>query len=122
MTDKIRIRPGLLVVDRTGTRIGRVREMHSPDPLAVSDDGRRIGDIGDIEAMLPGWTRHALPGVPGTAAARLVREGYLRIARGGPPPTRLCYAALTDVADVHEETVELSVVLDDLPTATTRRG
>jgi hypothetical protein len=110
-----RPRPGLLVVDCAGQAVGRARDVHAPDPLAVADDGRRIGEAGDIEAMLPGWSRHALPGLPGPAAARLVREGYVRIVCPGPRPAGHCYAALTDIADVYEETIYLSVAFEDLP-------
>ncbi|GAA1852211.1 hypothetical protein [Asanoa iriomotensis] len=110
-----RLRPGLTVVDRSGAKIGRVRDLHRPDPLAVADDGRRIGDMGDVESMIPGWTRHSLPGVPGAMAARLVREGYVRIVLTGPPPRRTCYAALTDVADVDDDSVILTVGAADLP-------
>lgn len=116
-----RFRLGLLVVDRAGEAVGRVRDVRGPDPLAVADDGRRIGEVGDIEAMLPGWSRHALPGLPPPAAARLVREGYVQIVCPGPRPARLRYAALTEVADVREETVYLIVATEDLPSEV-RRG
>ena len=116
-----RLRPGLPVVDRTGATVGRIRRLHRPDPLAVADDGRRIGQASDIAAMLPGWSRHSLPWLPGPTAARLVRDGYLVIDCGGPSPVELRYAALTDVAAVDDDAVHLAVGADDLP-CQARRG
>ena len=110
-----RLRPGLTVVDRSGAKIGRIRDLHKPDPLAVSDDGRRIGEAGDIAAMIPGWSVHTLPGLAGPAAARMVREGYLQIVLHGPPPRRVCYAALTEVLEIDDDAVRLAVTIDDLP-------
>ncbi|MEV0717808.1 hypothetical protein [Asanoa sp. NPDC050611] len=116
-----RLRPGLTVVDRTGVKIGRIRDLHRPDPLAVSDDGRRIGEAGnDIASMIPGWSVHTLPGLASPAAARMVREGYLQIVLHGPPPRRVCYAALTEVLEVDDDAVRLAVSIDDLPVSRAR--
>lgn len=109
-----RLRPGMPVVDSFGATIGRIRHLHHPDPLAIADDGRRIGQAGDIAAMLPGWCVHTLPRLPGATAARLIREGYLKIV-GGLPPARVRYAALTDVASYDDQSVQLAVGTDDLP-------
>jgi hypothetical protein len=102
------------VVDCFGMKVGRIRHIHRPDALAVADDGRRVGQPGDIAAMLPGWSVRILPALPGPTAARLVREGYLEVA-GGPPPTQLRYVAWTDVVLVHEESVHLAIGIDALP-------
>lgn len=110
-----RLRPGLLVVDCVGATVGRIRRLHRPDPLAIADDGRRIGQAGDIAAMLPGWSLHTLPGLPGATAARLVREGYLQIVASGPGPAQHRYAALADIAATDDETVHLAVRIDELP-------
>jgi hypothetical protein len=116
-----RLRTGLLVIDRTGATVGRIRRVHRADPLAVADDGRRIGQAGDFAAMLPGWSAHSLPWLPGATAARLVRDGYCVIGCGGPAPRQLRYAALTEIAAIGDETARLTVDADDLPSHLRRR-
>ncbi|MEV4620727.1 hypothetical protein AB0J74_18700 [Asanoa sp. NPDC049573] len=109
------------MVDRLGVAVGRIRRLHRPDPLAVADDGRRIGQASDIVAMLPGWSVHTLPEVSPAAAARLVREGYLEIVVRGRGPVRQRYAALTDITEVEDEVVRLAFCVDELPCQTSHR-
>jgi hypothetical protein len=102
------------VFDRVGVELGRVGQVHRGDPLAVADDGRRIGQ-GDL--AFPGWFVRRLPGMSPQSAARLTRSGYFSIV-----PTRQSgarwYAALTDVARVNDDnTVELAMCLDDIDEA-----
>ena len=109
-----RIRIGMPVLDRAGEPAGRVRRVRHPDPLAVSDDGRRIGEATDLVALM-GWSTRRDPRLPRESAARLIRAGYVEITDRSPTP-RSRYAALTDIASVDDE-VHLALSLADLPRA-----
>jgi hypothetical protein len=105
---------GELVYDRAGTVVGRIDQVRRADPMAMGDDGRRLGEAGDLATVLPGWYSRRLPHLPRGTAATLVNNGYLRIRGGRLTPT-VRYAALTDIADVDEDGVHLRVELVDLP-------
>jgi hypothetical protein len=102
------------VFDRSGVDVGRVLSIHRGDPLAVSDDGRRISDSDDFSTMIPGWSVGRGPRVPAAAAAGLVRVGYLKIV-SGRSPRRTRYAALTDIGEVDADEIRLQVAVDALP-------
>jgi len=105
---------GQTVYDRTGTAVGRIDQIRRADPLAMGDDGRMLGDAGDLAAVLPGWYVRKLPHLPAQIASDLVHSGYIRIPGGRVGPN-VRYAALTDIADVDEDGVHLRVAAPDLP-------
>jgi hypothetical protein len=105
---------GQAVYDRTGTPVGRIDQIHRAEPLAMGDDGRVLGEVGDLATVLPGWYVRKLPHLPARVASDLVHTGYIRIPGGRIGPS-VRYAALTDIADVDEDGVHLRVAAPDLP-------
>ena len=79
---------GQTVYDRTGTAVGRIDQIRRADPLAMGDDGRMLGDAGDLAAVLPGWYVRKLPHLPAQIASDLVHSGYIRIPGGRVGPER----------------------------------
>lgn len=110
-------RVGMLVFDREGAVLGRIDQVRPPDPLAVADDGRRIGEPGDLAALLlPGYYLRRLPLLPPQVAADLVRSGYMRTYRRGDGQ-RFRYPALSDVDSVVDDGVHLRVDAVDVAVA-----
>jgi hypothetical protein len=110
-------RVGMLVFDRAGVVLGRIDQVRPPDPLAVADDGRRVGEPGDLAALLlPGHYLRQLPLLHPQVAADLVRNGYIRTYRRGDGQ-RFRYAALSDVDSVVEEGVHLRIDAADVALA-----
>jgi hypothetical protein len=99
------VREGMRVVDAAGDEVGRVRFVKLGDPEAVTTQGEQVDpafrdDDGE-------------PLVPPPLRARLLRLGFVKIdAKGLFKPDR--YAAATDIARVHGDTVHLAVKQDQL--------
>ena len=104
----------MVVFDRHGTQVGRVWHIHPGDPLAVSNDGRRIGAPDDFGSVIPGWSVATEPRVPPLTAAMLLRTGYLELV-GGSAPRITRYVPLSEVAEVDEDQIHLAVGVDTLP-------
>jgi hypothetical protein len=103
---------GLMVFDRSGQLLGRIDEVRRADPMAIADDGRRIGDLGDLVALLPGRYVRQLPLLPPVVAARLIRDGYVRIFHHDG--RHFHYAGLPEVDEILDDGVHLRVSAADV--------
>jgi len=130
-----RVQNGMKVVDSTGDDIGKVSFVKMGDPQAVTDAGEysesgvmgatpaAYESAGAVEGGTAGgpalgavWGGENFPDVPPTIAARLLREGYIKI--NGPFLIgKDRYAPAWTIDRVEGDTVYLSVPKDDLPQA-----
>jgi hypothetical protein len=102
-----------MVFDRNGQPLGRIDEVRRADPMAIADDGRRIGDLGDLVALLPGRYVRQIPLLPPVVAARLIRDGYVRICHHDGRHYQ--YARLPEVEEILDDGVYLRVNAADVP-------
>src|SRR5581483_4035881 len=70
------VREGMSVVDAAGKEIGRVRMVQMGDPGAVSTEGQ----YQEVALLRP-----SEPDVPGALQPGMVRMGFVKVERGGPP-------------------------------------
>ena len=109
-----RLHLGQQVLDRDGVLVGRVAELKAPDPLALSDVGRRVGIVGDdIAGVLGGARVRSLPTIPPAEATSFVRAGYIKVEAHGGLEKRV--AALPDIDVVDDDGVHLAVPAEELP-------
>lgn len=130
------VHKGMKVVDAAGDEIGKVSEIKMGDPQAITDTGEWAEGTGwDIglfgQQTEPGTTaeaadptiggasggRIAEPAVPAEIAARLIREGYIKIDGKGWFFDTDRYAPAWVIQSVTGDTVHLSVDKDKLPQA-----
>lgn len=127
------VQTGMKVVDAAGNDIGKVDDLKMGDPQAATDLGEYpdqtkwgLGIFGlgpssssppaaaeDPDAVAGPGIYPGEPHVPFPAAARLLREGYLKINGGlfhGD-----YYAAASTIRGVSNDTVQLAVAKDQLP-------
>ena len=108
------VTPGRLVVDPAGEEVGRVTQVAMGDPNAVTVQ-EPPGDPGVLGDRLPHPGHGEEPDVPPDVAARLLRAGYLKVDRRGLFKSD-CYVGADQIAEVRQDTVELLVGTDQLPT------
>lgn len=129
------VHKGMKVVDASGDDLGKVSDVKMGDPQAVTDTGEYpegsgwdVGLFGTV-AGGRGTTAEAAdpaavggpgnvggePDLPEPLAARLLREGYIKIDAGLFGSDR--YAPAWTIERVDGDTVHLSANKDDLPKA-----
>lgn len=106
------VQEGMPVVDRAGEEIGTVEFVKMGDPEAVTGEGQTAGDAG-LGALIAKTFGAGEPGVPPSEAARMVRLGFLKVDTKGLF-ARDVYVAADQVANVRQDTVELTVSRDEL--------
>ncbi|ASW53157.1 hypothetical protein [Plantactinospora sp. KBS50] len=121
---------GMRVVDATGREIGKVAEVRTGDPNAVTAQEPPEG-AGVLAGRVPHTDSGDEPDVPADLAARLLRTGYLKIDPPGPIagrdtpdpiPDRNApgavdgdrYAGAEQIARVRDGVVELAVPVGEL--------
>ncbi|HEX6967919.1 MAG TPA: hypothetical protein VF174_03740 [Micromonosporaceae bacterium] len=101
---------GMRVIDADGAEVGVVDLVRLSDPDAVTVqapvDGSAVSD-------LAGSTEVDEPNVPPDAAARLLRNGYLKVD-GEEPFDLAVYVQADQIDDVQDNLVQLNVGMEDL--------
>ncbi|MFC7549188.1 hypothetical protein [Plantactinospora sp. GCM10030261] len=108
------VNTGMMVIDATGAEVGRVIEVRTGDPNAVTVQEPPTGDgvLGDAVPHT-GTGNGDEPDVPADLAARLLREGYVKV----DAPELLAddvYVAAGQIERVAEDVVVLGVSGDQL--------
>lgn len=103
---------GMSVVDAAGIPVGTVAQVRSGDPDAVTVQPPAPGATGPLDELVTA-TDTSEPDVPAEAAARLLRQGYLKIdtGRAGAAPL---YVEADLVEGVHDDRVRLTALAANL--------
>ncbi len=103
-----RVVPGMTVVDSTGAEVGTVEAVKMGDPEAITTAGQEPSESLGVVGALAGSIFGTEPDVPGPAAARLLRVGYVKVdGKGLLEADR--YVASDEIADVVDDTIRLTV-------------
>jgi hypothetical protein len=108
------VREGMMVVDSTGDKVGKVEGLKMGDPEAATEKGNELQDpgfLGNVAEAIFGDERE--PDVPGPARARLLRTGYIKVDDGFLIETDR-YVPADMIASVDGDTVHLRVPKDQL--------
>ncbi|GAB3056507.1 hypothetical protein [Micromonospora schwarzwaldensis] len=111
-----RITTGMRVVDSTGVEVGTVDLVQRGDPAAVTVEAPAPVDPGSSLDELIESAAVDEPDVPADLAARLLREGYLKVSTG-PADAGAVYVLADRIAAVADGAVRLSVPAAELPAA-----
>ena len=103
---------GMRVVDSEGEEVGTVVAVSSGDPNAVAAQDPPGGD-GVLTGKVPHTEDGDEPELPADLAARLLRDGYLKV-HGRALLTEDVYVAADQIAGVTDGVVELTVPADRL--------
>jgi hypothetical protein len=104
------VSPGMLVIDATGGVVGTVDIVRLGDANAVTVQPPVPGAGGSLDGLISSVAGQE-PDVPADAAARLLREGYVKVDSGRP---RAVYVEADQIRTVDETGVRLSVPAADL--------
>lgn len=96
---------GMLVIDVAGAEVGIVDLVQPGDPNAVTVQAATSGAGGALDEMISSVAAEE-PDVPADTAARLRREGYVKVDAGRP---RAVYVEADQISAVDHEAVRLSV-------------
>jgi hypothetical protein len=107
------VQDGMHVVDSTGEEIGTVELVQMADPDAQTGLGESSEDGGLAESLSHAVTGREEPDVPEGLAERLARTGFVKIDGKGLF-ARDFYASADEVADVMDDTVQLTTTRDQL--------
>lgn len=102
------VREDMRVVDQTGAELGRIDLVKLGDPDAVTTAGQRGSPEGGMVGVLRRSIGGAEPDVPEPLAARLLRQGFVRVDAKGLLDRDL-YVAADQIARVDGDQVHLSV-------------
>lgn len=92
---------GMRVIDSTGFEVGTVSRVQVGDPNAVVARGPTVG-AGSLEGRVPDPLTGDEPGVPPDVAARMLRNGYLKVDSNS-----------LFLHDVYVEANQISTVVED---------
>ncbi|MEU5530105.1 hypothetical protein ABZ744_24530 [Micromonospora chersina] len=109
-----RVTTGMRVVDSTGVEVGTVDLVQRGDPAAVTVQAPAPVDPGSSLDELIGSAAAEEPDVPADLAARLLREGYLKVSTE-LARTGAVYVLADRIAAVTDDGVRLTVPAAELP-------
>ncbi|ATO15526.1 hypothetical protein CO540_18150 [Micromonospora sp. WMMA2032] len=109
-----RVTTGMRVVDATGVEVGTVDLVQRGDPAAVTVQAPTPVDPGGSLDELIESAAVDEPEVPADLAARLLREGYLKVSTE-LTPTGAVYVLADRIAGVSDGAVRLTVPAAELP-------
>jgi hypothetical protein len=104
------VNPGMLVIDVAGGVVGTVDIVRPGDVNAVTVQPPTPGAGGSLDGLITSVAAQE-PDVPADAAARLLREGYVKVDVGRP---RAVYVEADQIRTVDETGVQLSVPAAEL--------
>ncbi|MGC4895510.1 hypothetical protein [Micromonospora sp. DT31] len=109
-----RVATGMRVVDSTGVDVGTVDLVQRGDPAAVTVQASAPVDPGSSLDELIESAAVEEPDVPADLAARLLRDGYLKVSTE-LVRTGAVYVLADRIATVADGTVRLTVPAAELP-------
>ncbi|KAB1904129.1 hypothetical protein [Micromonospora sp. AMSO31t] len=109
-----RVTTGMRVVDSTGVEVGTVDLVQRGDPAAVTVQAPAPVDPGSSLDELIESAAAEEPDVPADLAARLLREGYLKVSTE-LARTGAVYVLADRIAAVTDDGVRLTVPAGELP-------
>jgi hypothetical protein len=102
------VRENMRVVDRTGGELGRVELVKMGDPEAVTTAGQEEDEAsGGLVGVLRRTIGGAEPDVPAPFAARLLRQGFLKVDGKGALDREL-YVSADQIDKVENDEVHLN--------------
>lgn len=108
------VQEGMMVVDRSSERVGKVNLVQMGDPEAVTTEGNELpapGLIGQIGMALVGDQRE--PDVPEPERSRLLRTGFIKVDGAGLFDHDR-YVPSDQIGSVTDKTVTLTVLRREL--------
>jgi len=111
-TSIARVTTGMRVLDATGTEVGTVDLVQRGEPNTVTVQAPTADPGGSLDELITSSATEE-PDVPADLAARLRRNGYLKVA-GAAAPTGAVYVLADQIDAVDTDEVRLNVPATDL--------